>query len=108
MPLYDKGEYILKIFPPPGWSFEPNTVTLNVDGKTDLCSLGKDINFIFKGFGITGQVDVKGQAQGARGVDIELYTDGADTRRTVTNDAGAFYFTPVFPGKYIVKAKHAR
>jgi hypothetical protein len=42
--------------PPRGWSFEPTEVALNVDGVTDDCSQGNDINFIFKGFGITGRV----------------------------------------------------
>lgn len=45
-----------QVEPPPGWSFEPTEVKLNVDGSTDICSQGKDINFIFKGFGITGRV----------------------------------------------------
>ena len=48
IPIYDKGEYILKISPPPGWSFEPETIDINFDGKTDKCSLGKDVNFAFK------------------------------------------------------------
>jgi hypothetical protein len=47
---------IFQIEPPAGWSFEPKEVILNVDGTTDLCSQGKDINFIFKGFSITGKV----------------------------------------------------
>ena len=31
-------------------------VTLNIDGKTDKCSLQEDINFQFTGFGIVGKV----------------------------------------------------
>jgi len=46
----------LQIEPPAGWSFEPKEVILNVDGVTDYCSKGKDINFVFKGFAITGKV----------------------------------------------------
>jgi hypothetical protein len=46
----------LQIEPPAGWSFEPKEVILNVDGVTDYCSQGKDINFVFKGFAITGKV----------------------------------------------------
>lgn len=45
--------------PPKGWSFEPIKVALNVDGASDVCSQGKDINFVFKGFGITGKVNRK-------------------------------------------------
>lgn len=48
LPVYDKGDYILKISPPPGWSFEPEQISIAFDGKTDLCSLGKDVNFVFK------------------------------------------------------------
>ncbi|XP_026483060.1 LOW QUALITY PROTEIN: nodal modulator 1-like, partial [Ctenocephalides felis] len=109
LPLYDRGEYVLKIYPPPGWSFEPNQVALNVDGKTDLCSSGKDINFVFKGFGITGQVEILGQTKGPEGVKLELLMEGSQEKReTVTNDVGSFYFTPVFPGKYVVRATHPR
>lgn len=43
--------------PPRGWSFEPTEILLVVDGTTDACSEGKDINFTFKGFGITGKVN---------------------------------------------------
>jgi len=35
---------------------EPMSVQLNVDGVNDDCSQGKDINFIFKGFIVSGQV----------------------------------------------------
>lgn len=34
-------------------------VLLHVDGTSDACSQGKDINFTFKGFGITGRVNYK-------------------------------------------------
>jgi hypothetical protein len=47
---------VLQIEPPEGWSFEPKDVILNVDGTTDYCSQGKDINFVFKGFAVTGKV----------------------------------------------------
>lgn len=56
IPVYDKGDYILKIEPPQGWSFEPSSVSLHIDGNSDPCSLNQDINFIFKGFTLTGQV----------------------------------------------------
>lgn len=79
IPVYDKGEYILKVEPPPGWTFgmllingiifvcsnnfkilifttEPQSVELNIDGANDPCSKGEDINFLFTGFGVTGKV----------------------------------------------------
>lgn len=109
LPVYDKGEYILKIAPPPGWSFEPEQFEINFDGKTDLCSLGKDVNFAFKGFGITGRIGIAGQATGAKDVDVELRAiDGSDVRRTVSDGTGVFSFTPVIPGKYLISVSRDR
>ncbi|XP_072764167.1 BOS complex subunit NOMO3 isoform X2 [Anoplolepis gracilipes] len=108
LPLYDKGEYILKVDPPRGWSFEPTEVTLNVDGVTNDCS--QDINFTFKGFGITGRVISLGTDSGPKGVTISLYTDSdkhVPIRSTVTAEGGIFYFTPIQPGKYILIASHS-
>ncbi|EDW08984.1 nodal modulator 3 [Drosophila mojavensis] len=107
LPIYDKGEYLLSIAPPPGWSFEPEHVELNFDGKNDVCSQGKDVNFVFKGFGITGKV-VLATGSGARDVDVELKSEQGDIRRTKTDINGVFFFTPIIPGKYVVRASHAR
>ena len=38
---------------------EPSEVKLHVDGSTDKCSKGEDINFLFTGFTILGQVLIK-------------------------------------------------
>ena len=56
IPLYDVGEYVLRIEPPKGWTFDPTEVSFNFDGKTDICSKQTDINFVFKGFSIFGKV----------------------------------------------------
>ncbi|OXU24420.1 hypothetical protein TSAR_002763 [Trichomalopsis sarcophagae] len=108
VPVYDKGEYLLKLEPPRGWSFEPTEVTLNVDGTTDLCSQGKDINFVFKGFGITGKVVAAKNVAGPKGVSVLLYDQNNKTLlgSTVTTNGGAFSFTPVQPGKYVLVASH--
>ncbi|EDX06447.1 GD26007 [Drosophila simulans] len=107
LPIYDKGDYLLSISPPPGWSFEPEQVELNFDGKTDVCSQGRDVNFVFKGFGITGQVALAAGG-GARGVDVELRSEQGEVRRTKSDANGVFSFTPIIPGNYVVKASHAR
>ncbi|KAH8394787.1 hypothetical protein KR222_006026 [Zaprionus bogoriensis] len=109
LPIYDKGEYLLSIAPPPGWSFEPQHVELNFDGKSDVCSQGKDVNFVFKGFGITGKVALA-TGGGARDVDVELRSDAdaAEVRRTKTDINGVFFFTPIVPGNYVVRATHPR
>ncbi|XP_058808695.1 BOS complex subunit NOMO1 [Phymastichus coffea] len=111
LPVYDKGEYILKLEPPRGWSFEPNEVALNIDGSsTDSCSQGKDINFIFKGFGITGKVVSSSSkaSTGVKGISVLLYDQSNKTRlgSTVTSEGGSFSFTPVQPGKYILVTSH--
>ncbi|XP_075989441.1 BOS complex subunit NOMO2 [Anticarsia gemmatalis] len=108
LPLYEKGEYVLKVHPPAGWSFEPSQVELSVDGTTDQCSSGQDINFAFNGFGITGKVITAGQKQGPAGINIQLVNDKGEVRNTVTTVGGDFHFTPVIPGKYTVKASHPR
>lgn len=108
LPLYEKGEYVLKVHPPAGWSFEPSEVELLIDGETDQCSTGQDINFDFNGFGITGRVITAGQKQGPKGIDVQLVNETGDVRRTVTTVGGDFHFTPVIPGKYVVKASHSK
>uniref|UniRef100_A0A1B0DB56 ER membrane protein complex subunit 7 beta-sandwich domain-containing protein n=1 Tax=Phlebotomus papatasi TaxID=29031 RepID=A0A1B0DB56_PHLPP len=110
IPLYDKGEYILKISPPPGWSFEPEEVELDFNGENDVCSLGRDVNFVFKGFGINGRVTILGQKnEGAQGVRVELDdSKNEDVRRTVTDSLGNFFFTPVIPGSYRIRVSHDR
>uniref|UniRef100_A0A182QGP4 SD-repeat containing protein B domain-containing protein n=1 Tax=Anopheles farauti TaxID=69004 RepID=A0A182QGP4_9DIPT len=110
IPVYDKGSYVLKVIPPPGWSFEPEQVEIKFDGQTDVCSLGKDVNFLFKGFGITGRVEFRGtEDAGARNVRVELVAeDGSKIGQTITNGNGVFSFTPIKPGRYVVKVQHAK
>lgn len=107
LPVYDRGDYVLRIAPPPGWSFEPEQIDVAFDGATDPCSLGQDVNFVFKGFGITGNVQLANDAgTGARGVTVELRSaSGADVRTTTTDQSGVFYFTPVIPGEYTIAVR---
>ncbi|XP_014293397.1 BOS complex subunit NOMO3 isoform X1 [Halyomorpha halys] len=108
LPLYDKGEYILKVVPPDGWSFDPSEVYLSVDGVTDSCSQGKDINFEFKGFAVFGRVVSSGFNVGPKGITVELYplNSEAPILHTLTSNNGDFMFTPVLPGDYKVKISH--
>lgn len=109
LPVYDKGEYTLKISPPPGWSFEPGQIDINFDGQTDVCSQGKDVNFAFKGFGITGRIGIAGLDIGARDVKVILQsTDNKDIRETFSDANGVFSFTPVIPGTYVITVSRDR
>uniref|UniRef100_A0A4X1VNN6 Nodal modulator 1 n=1 Tax=Sus scrofa TaxID=9823 RepID=A0A4X1VNN6_PIG len=108
IPLYDKGDFILKIEPPLGWSFEPTTVELYVDGVSDICTKGGDINFVFTGFSVNGKVLSKGQPLGPAGVQVSLRSTGTDAKiqSTVTQPGGKFAFFKVLPGDYEILATH--
>nr|XP_020828069.1 nodal modulator 2 isoform X4 [Phascolarctos cinereus] len=108
IPLYDKGDFILKIEPPLGWSFEPTTVDLHVDGINDICTKGGDINFVFTGFSVNGKVLSKGQTLGPAGVQVMLRSIGneAHIQSTVTQPGGKFAFFKVLPGEYEIFASH--
>uniref|UniRef100_A0A8B9KY12 Nodal modulator 1 n=1 Tax=Astyanax mexicanus TaxID=7994 RepID=A0A8B9KY12_ASTMX len=89
IPLYDKGDFLLKIEPPLGWSFEPMTVDLHVDGLTDICTKEQDINFFFTGFSVLGTVLSKGHLQGPAGVEVNLKNAGEEeVLQTVFTQAG--------------------
>uniref|UniRef100_A0A8C4M0R3 Prealbumin-like fold domain-containing protein n=1 Tax=Equus asinus TaxID=9793 RepID=A0A8C4M0R3_EQUAS len=108
IPLYDKGDFILKIEPPLGWSFEPTTVELHVDGISDICTKGGDVNFVFTGFSVNGKVLSKGQPLGPAGVQVSLRSTGTDAKiqSTVTQPGGKFAFFKVLPGDYEILATH--
>lgn len=106
MPLYDKGQYIIKVSPPSGWSFDPEEVSVKVDGETDACSLGKDINFHFKGFAVIGKVVSIGSTSGPEGVSVSLYRGDALIQSTQTSSDGSYVFTPLSSGTYTVLASH--
>ncbi|KAK2504235.1 hypothetical protein MC885_021603 [Smutsia gigantea] len=99
IPLYDKGDFILKIEPPLGWSFEPTNVELYVDGVNDICTKGGDINFVFTGFSVNGKVLSKGQPLGPAGVQVSLRNTGTDAKIQ-------FSFFKVLPGDYEILATH--
>lgn len=108
IPLYDKGDFVLKIEPPLGWSFEPTSVDLHVDGVNDICTKGGDINFMFTGFSVNGKVISKNQNSGPAGVQVILRKSGAEVaiQTTVTQPGGKFSFFKVLPGEYEILASH--
>lgn len=60
IPLYDHGNYTIRIDAPKGWTFEPNEFHFYFDGNTDICSTQSDVNFVFQGFALLGKVSVLG------------------------------------------------
>ncbi|XP_054268312.1 BOS complex subunit NOMO2-like [Macrosteles quadrilineatus] len=111
LPLHDKGEYVLKVSSPMGWNFEPSEVAVSVDGTSDSCSLGVDINFVLQGFAVTGQVTSFGEPVGPAGVKVSLLSASPSAEEllsTMTGEDGNFLLTPVKPGQYFVEASHER
>lgn len=108
IPLYDKGDFVLKIEPPLGWSFEPTSVDLHVDGVSDICTKEEDINFVFTGFSVFGTVLSKGHLLGPAGVEVKLTRAGTDEKlqSVVTLPGGKFTFLKVLPGNYDITASH--
>ncbi|KAH6937604.1 hypothetical protein HPB50_001893 [Hyalomma asiaticum] len=103
IPLYDRGDYTLRVEPPPGWVFEPASVDLHIDGATDPCSTAQDINFVFKGFSIMDKAGVlsDGQQEGPAGVTVELRdSQGRTLQKTHSTKGGGYAFTRILPGEY--------
>jgi protocatechuate 3,4-dioxygenase beta subunit len=100
---------VLKVIPPHGWSFEPEQVPIKFDGLNDDCSLEKDVNFVFKGFGITGKIGIFGKPTGARGVKVELRSEKREKiGQTISDNTGIFSFSPIVPGKYFISVAHEK
>jgi len=99
VPVYETGDFVLKLNSPEEWQFEPSQVAVTISAGTvsDI-----DRNFYFKGFQISGLVQSAGSKQGPDGVMIRLF--GADTKtdaKTATTENGGVYtFDKVLPGKY--------
>uniref|UniRef100_A0A8C2C6E8 Nodal modulator n=1 Tax=Cyprinus carpio TaxID=7962 RepID=A0A8C2C6E8_CYPCA len=104
-----EGDFVIKIEPPSGWSFEPETVDLHVDGITDICTKEQDINFVFTGFSVLGTVLSKGHLLGPAGVEVSLRKAGEDDvlQSVLTQAGGQYTFLKLLPGSYDITASHA-
>lgn len=106
LPIYDKGDYTIRVSGPQGLSFEPEEIPFNFDGD---CTQKTDVNFMFKGFGITGKVNIfNNPAKGAKNVLIKLLNEKrVIIATTQTDESGIFTFSPIIPGSYSIQASHA-
>ena len=94
---------------------EPSTIAINVDGKTDACSRNEDINFQFKGFGVSGKIVTQGDPKlsGPAGITLNLLSNNNNNNNnnvqhtTVSAADGTYYFSDVMPGDYHIEASHA-
>ncbi|CAI2354984.1 unnamed protein product [Caenorhabditis sp. 36 PRJEB53466] len=96
IPVYNKGQYILKVSSPAGYFFEPDTIDIKIDGVSDACSTNQDLIFELKGFSVRGVVD------GAPpGLLLVLTQNGEKIDSTVTQEGGK-YEMKAPSGKYEV------
>ena len=82
---------------------EPNQVSLNVDGINDACSKNEDINFMFKGFGLSGKVVTHGdnKLNGPSGIKLNLILDKQiiDTTESGPDGRCFFFFLKIYLNK---------
>eukprot|EP00096_Caligus_rogercresseyi_P010264 TRINITY_DN3679_c0_g2_i1.p1 TRINITY_DN3679_c0_g2~~TRINITY_DN3679_c0_g2_i1.p1 ORF type:complete len:1095 (+),score=317.77 TRINITY_DN3679_c0_g2_i1:50-3334(+) len=106
LPVYEKGDYVLKIKLPPSWETEPSEITVAIDGVSDPCTTNKDLDFVFKGFAISGRIQSKGSEFGPKGVGLQLLdSKGSSLSIVSSGEKGEFSFKSVSPGEYSIQAK---
>lgn len=108
IPIYNKNSYIIRIDAPKGYIFSmlfvltfdtifyvlgPKEVSITIDGKTDKCSIGEDINFALTAFEISGRVR-SGDHDGPSSLNLALYSASDNTiiASTTTDKAGSYSF----------------
>ena len=94
--------FIFQISPPAGWAFNPPEYHLKVDGATDMCSMGVDINFDFNGFSVNGNVVTQGFTEGPTDVSLTLTGTEPNSFKLETKSmaGGVFSFDSIPPGTY--------
>lgn len=109
-PASHRRAYLIRIEGPAGWTFQPSEVRVE-----SLSDCKKDINFVFAGFTLRGQVlaaDDTGMKRGPPGVTVTLVrgraggTSEALLATTVTQEDGYYEFANVFPGWVTLRASH--
>ncbi|CAI5496857.1 unnamed protein product, partial [Closterium sp. Naga37s-1] len=120
LPVYTQGTFELAVRGPPGWSFEPESVSVVVD--SEVCNANKDVNFHHKGFGLAGKVlgpdspSCAAQVKGPAGVTVTVTSAGSEggegkgaaevVATAVTDASGAFRFSDLLVGTYTLSATH--
>ncbi|KAL4202422.1 hypothetical protein AMTRI_Chr02g263630 [Amborella trichopoda] len=112
IPVYDKGNFVINIKGPDGWSWEPDKVPVVVDHNG--CNSNVDINFQLTGFTLSGRVvgAVGGESCSSKNgapsnVKVELLSPDGDTVSVAfTSSTGGYCFTNITPGNYQLRASH--
>ena len=78
----------------------------------DPCSKNEDLNFYFKGFGLSGKVITYGDLnrKGPGNVNLDLYSsiNGEKVSTTTSANDGSYYVSNIMPGDYEIQASHPK
>ncbi|KAJ5075910.1 nodal modulator 1-related [Anaeramoeba ignava] len=101
IPIYEaKGDFILTVKGPEGWSFVPNEFKVTISDEINTCE--NDINFEFSGLEITGKVEstCDNCEKGVKGINVNLIQNERIIRTSKTNEKGIYTFKNLLPDKY--------
>ena len=119
LPVYDRGMYSISVEGPEGWTFDNKKIQVTIDENG--CMNGEDVNFVLRGFSITGRVvgdpgpkcpgspaTGEGDVSGPAGILLTItpVTGNSGPRTTITTEGGHFSFTKMIPGVYTLTASH--
>ncbi|GAM26286.1 hypothetical protein SAMD00019534_094610 [Acytostelium subglobosum LB1] len=108
VPVYERGNYILEIEGPEGWTFASKQIPLNKDG----CKDNEEYNFELRGFRVSGKVSSKGcqSNKALEGIKVQLRRRGSHEviAETLTTSDGQYRFENIAPSSELeVVAQHA-
>ena len=96
----------IDIIAPYGWNFIEYSSLINLNFKDDVCTVGKDLVFVFTGFNVEGRVISYGKKSGPKGVKIKLFRKGELIQTVKSEKSGYFEFRDVPPESYAISATH--
>eukprot|EP01130_Rhizamoeba_saxonica_P017720 TRINITY_DN8651_c0_g1_i1.p2 TRINITY_DN8651_c0_g1~~TRINITY_DN8651_c0_g1_i1.p2 ORF type:complete len:546 (-),score=134.67 TRINITY_DN8651_c0_g1_i1:1952-3589(-) len=107
IPIYDKGNYVIHIEGPEGWSFSPDKYQIEIEEDTVVCNNGENVDFKFTGFTVSGKVEDKNskQVDGFENILVQLVSD-SDVLKSYTKPDGTYVFENVFPKEYSIQVSH--
>eukprot|EP01096_Ripella_sp_DP13-Kostka_P006743 TRINITY_DN2438_c0_g1_i1.p1 TRINITY_DN2438_c0_g1~~TRINITY_DN2438_c0_g1_i1.p1 ORF type:complete len:1216 (+),score=649.91 TRINITY_DN2438_c0_g1_i1:168-3650(+) len=106
LPLYDKGNFVLKVKGPEGWHFEPASFPVTI-GDNKECNNGNDVNFQLTGFAVKAKVIADEPCSAlASGVTVEVFNDQNKIISTTASVRGELEFKNLPPGTFTAKASH--
>ena len=115
LPLYDAGDFLLRVDGPSGWHVEQREVPVSYGRGDARHRCTSDVDFIFDGFAASGAVKrscssracARGDAAlvGHGGAAVELYrsSDSTLVGSATTRADGSYIFECVPPGQYDVR-----